>query len=74
MKNISFNESLFDILRKKMKKNFNLKGKSSLYRLANHKRAFVFVTLERELHLAELYATDNGFDVIQGNLGKIYQI
>lgn len=61
----------FGILRKKLTRKINFKGKSSLFELVKTKKAFVFITSEMEKQLVEICAAEHGIDIIQGGLGKI---
>lgn len=62
------------ILRKQLKKDANIRGKSVLPTLVETKQAFVYVSVEPAIQFVDIYAAEQGVDIIQEDLGKIHLI
>lgn len=62
------------IFRKKLKKDSNIKGKSLLPTLVGTKQAFVYVSVEPAIQFVDIYAAEQGVDIIQEDLGKMQVI
>lgn len=58
------------IFRKKLKENANLRGKSLLPTLVETKKAFVYVSVVPAIQFVDIYAAEQGVDIIQEDLGK----